>query len=179
MEFITENLVDFEDLAAGKENIEKNFINWTSGNEIIDSIIQIKQSKYSGDGAVFEWIPYNEFIDIKDIGDNFLTTAIWKKGPLRYDKDEKEWTKESYKKIKLRFLYDLQNITDEFTNKVESYLSNNKLKYFKYFEDHCEKCDYEYNYGGYKWLLEWIPYDEFVCIKEMGVFTEEYGRKVR
>ncbi|GBB83694.1 hypothetical protein RclHR1_10390006 [Rhizophagus clarus] len=98
MEFLAENLVGFGDLTAGKENIEKNFINWTSGDETIDSFIQKKQLRYNGNDAVFEWIPYNELINIKEIENNCLTTAIWKKGPLFYDKDEKEWIRESYEK---------------------------------------------------------------------------------
>ncbi|GET04144.1 hypothetical protein GLOIN_2v1881379 [Rhizophagus clarus] len=41
-----------------------------------------KQLKYDGRDAVFEWIPYNKFICIKEIvRDKFLTTAIWKDGP--------------------------------------------------------------------------------------------------
>ena len=38
---------------------------------------------------VFEWIPYNQFNDIKEIGkSDFITvySAIWRDGPLRYKK---------------------------------------------------------------------------------------------
>ncbi|CAB4492506.1 unnamed protein product [Rhizophagus irregularis] len=35
-----------------------------------------------------------------------------------------EWIRKSYEKVVLKFLYDLQNFTDEFLNKVESYLAN-------------------------------------------------------
>ncbi|GBB83695.1 hypothetical protein RclHR1_10390007 [Rhizophagus clarus] len=224
MEFLAENLVGFGDLNAGKENIEKNFINWTSGDETIDSFIQKKQLRYNGNDAVFEWIPYNELINIKEIENNCLTTAIWKKGPLFYDKDEKEWIRESYEKVILRFLYNLQDITDEFINKVESYLlkfshgkygisQNPDTKVYilvfdnHYFRSYCKKCGdkYEHSYIWCKtcilsllknnftnWtsgnekideviqkrqskinnyedtVLEWIPYNELIYIKEAG-----------
>ncbi|CAB4441804.1 unnamed protein product [Rhizophagus irregularis] len=122
-----EEPLDLGDLTVGKKIIAENFANWTSGNKIIDNFIQEKQLKFEG-GALFEWIPYNEFIDIKEIGDNCLTTAIYKIGPLNYDINEKEWIKVSYDKVVLRYLYDLQNITDGLINKIESYLG----KYFSY-----------------------------------------------
>ncbi|GBB99511.1 hypothetical protein RclHR1_35420001, partial [Rhizophagus clarus] len=70
------------------EFLTKNFANWTSGNEIIDNFIQERQSKYNGYGEVFEWVPYNKFIEIKEIGKS-IATAIWEEGPLRYDNNEK------------------------------------------------------------------------------------------
>ncbi|GES95361.1 kinase-like domain-containing protein [Rhizophagus clarus] len=103
------------------ELLTKNFANWTSGNEIIDNFIQEKQLKHERYSAVFEWIPYDKFIEIKGIGKS-IATAIWKEGPLKYYKNDEEWIRSSYKKVTLRFLYDSENITDEFINKVESYL---------------------------------------------------------
>src|ERR1044072_1277943 len=73
-------------------NLEKNFTNWTSGNKEIDHFIQtIQLSPTEPDthdltfkrNAIFEWIPYNQFNDIKEISDDFSTvySAIWKDGP--------------------------------------------------------------------------------------------------
>ena len=42
--------------------------------------------------VVFEWIPYNQFSDIKEIGRGGFATvysAIWKDGPLKYDEYRK------------------------------------------------------------------------------------------
>jgi hypothetical protein len=113
MEYLTKNSLDLD---SGKEIIAKNFANWTSGNEIFDNLIQEKQLKYNGFGVVFEWIPYSELIDIKKIGNNGLATAIWKEGSLHYCVNE--WIRISYEKVVLKFLYDSQNISDEFINKV-------------------------------------------------------------
>ena len=43
------------------------------------------------DDIVVEWIPYNQFTDIKEIrkGDfETVYSAIWKDGPLHYYKEE-------------------------------------------------------------------------------------------
>ncbi|EXX50157.1 hypothetical protein RirG_273570 [Rhizophagus irregularis DAOM 197198w] len=49
-------------------SLRNNLINWTSGNEEIDSFIRQKQSSIiKPTDTVLEWIPYNQFIDIKEI----------------------------------------------------------------------------------------------------------------
>ncbi|PKK60484.1 hypothetical protein RhiirC2_856822 [Rhizophagus irregularis] len=226
-------ILGFRDLTAGKKIIAENFTNWTSGNEIIDNFIREKQLNYDGSvKAVFEWIPYNEFIDIKEIGKNCFFTAIWKEGTLFYYKDENEWTKTSYEVVTLKFLYDLQNITNELINNVETYLKSDVIfgisqnpdtKVYllvfnvKYFNCYCEKCGNEYDSREYKWckqcqtnqlkndftnwtsrnyktdyfiqkmqlkinnyddtIFEWIPYNEFIIIKELENYTLTIWKK--
>ena len=67
---------------------------------------------------VFEWIPYNQFSDIKEIGKNDIATiysAIWKDGPLEYDNNDKyKYVRKSSKEVVLKSLHDSQNITNEF-----------------------------------------------------------------
>src|SRR5215213_4978297 len=102
------------------DNLKGNFTNWTSGNEKIDNFIQemqLKINKYSE--IVFEWIPYNQFSDIKEIGRGGFATvysAIWKDGRLKWDK-EKYARKLNYK-VALKCLHNSQNITIEFLNEV-------------------------------------------------------------
>ena len=70
---------------------------------------------------IFEWIPYNQFNDIEEIGrDAFATiySAIWKDGPLYYDWNETKLMRKSNKKITLKCLYNLPNIIDEFLDEV-------------------------------------------------------------
>ena len=51
------------------DNLKENFTNWTSGNEKIDELIQEMQLKINSKwDIVFEWIPYNQFSNIKEIG---------------------------------------------------------------------------------------------------------------
>src|SRR4051812_16326644 len=68
------------------ESLKENFTNWTSGNEKIDKLIQEMQLKIDRNSdIVFEWIPYNQFSDIKEIGRGGFATvysAIWKDGRL-------------------------------------------------------------------------------------------------
>ena len=69
-----------------------------------------------GDDLVFEWLPYNQFSDIKEIGKGGFATvysATWKDGPL-LDND----TKGPSKKVALKCLHNSQNITNEFLNEV-------------------------------------------------------------
>jgi hypothetical protein len=97
-------------------NLKNNFINWTSESKKINDFIQKKQLKMCIENSVvFDWVPYNEFINIREIKDSLLTVAIWKEGPLCYDIYEKKWMRTPYEKVCLRYL---QNVTDEFINKV-------------------------------------------------------------
>jgi hypothetical protein len=57
-------------------DLKNDFANWTSGNKKIDDLIQEKQLKFN-ENAVFEWIPYNKFINIKEIEDNCLITTCF------------------------------------------------------------------------------------------------------
>ena len=93
----------------------------TTGNEKIDGFIQDKQSEVKTKHFIFEWIPYNKFNDIKEIGKDGSDTvysAIWKDGPLYYNYDRYEWERTSDKKITLKYSNSSQNNIDEFLNKV-------------------------------------------------------------
>ena len=105
------------------DDLKRNFTNWTSGNEEIDNLVQemqLKINKY--DDIVFEWIPYNQFSDIEEIGRGGFSTvysAIWKDGRLKYDKNTESYVKSSpNEKVALKCLHNSQNISDEFLNEV-------------------------------------------------------------
>jgi hypothetical protein len=97
--------------------LKANFANCATGNEKIDNCIQEMQLKIESKyGTVFEWIPYNQFDKIKEIGkSNFATiySAMWKNGPCYYKKEKKESTK-----VALKCLVNSQIMIDEFLNKV-------------------------------------------------------------
>jgi serine/threonine protein kinase len=70
---------------------------------------------------IFEWIPYNQFNYIKEIGKGGFATvysAIWKDGPLKYDVNEEMCTRVPNKKVALKCLNNSQNMIDEFFNEV-------------------------------------------------------------
>ncbi|EXX51178.1 uncharacterized protein OCT59_008011 [Rhizophagus irregularis] len=87
----------------------------------VDEFIE-KNQYYEFDYIVFEWIPYNQFSNIKEICKHNFTTlysAKWKSGPLHYYKVKKEWIKESDKKVILKYLNYSQNFIDEFLNQAK------------------------------------------------------------
>jgi hypothetical protein len=101
--------------------LKSNFASWTSGNEKIDDFIQKMQLKINTyDDVIFEWIPYNELVEINEINENDgFATAIWKEGPLSYKRYEKKWIRKSCgKKVYLKYLHNSQDITDALLNMV-------------------------------------------------------------
>ncbi|CAB5363418.1 unnamed protein product [Rhizophagus irregularis] len=108
-------------------NLRKNFVNWTSGNENIDNFIQEMQLKIDHIyDTIVEWIPYNQFNDIKELSSNdssAVCSAILKRGPLTYYRNKlvRELLTE---RIFLKYFYDLQNIANEF-NEFNEFLNEN------------------------------------------------------
>ena len=99
-----------------------NFTNWTSGDKDIDDFIQKLQLEINKPSdTVFEWIPYYQFNDINELGRNDCGTvysAIWKDGPLNYDKSKHKYIRDQDTKVVLKCLYNSQNNTNEFLNEV-------------------------------------------------------------
>uniref|UniRef100_U9TYJ2 Uncharacterized protein n=1 Tax=Rhizophagus irregularis (strain DAOM 181602 / DAOM 197198 / MUCL 43194) TaxID=747089 RepID=U9TYJ2_RHIID len=102
-------------------NLKKNFINWTSGNEKIDNFIQEKQLEIdSPQSTILKWIPYEQFSDINEVNNDDLSTvysAKWKSGPIYWDKYIKKDINYQNNEITLKYLHNLQNI-EEFLNEV-------------------------------------------------------------
>lgn len=98
----------------------------TSKNGKIDSFIQKMQSEfiryeyYEGtEHYYFEWIPYDQFNDIREISKDdsiIIYLATWKDGPLRVNK--KEWTKIPDYKVTLNCLRNSQNTANKFLKEV-------------------------------------------------------------
>jgi hypothetical protein len=93
-----------------------------SKNEIINGLILEMQLKTNNPfDVVFEWIPFNQFNNIKEIGkDDFdiVYSAVWKDGPLYYN--GKKWKRKSNTKVALKCLLysNSQNNIYEFLNQV-------------------------------------------------------------
>ena len=101
-------------------NLKKNFTKWTSGNKQIDNFIQRRQLEINYTDVLFEWISYDQFNVVKEIGKNDLFmvySALWNNGPLYYDYHNKmKWTRESDKKVILKHF--LRNRINELLNEV-------------------------------------------------------------
>ncbi|UZO17065.1 uncharacterized protein OCT59_008427 [Rhizophagus irregularis] len=98
--------------------IQNDYHTCISGNEKINNFIQNRQLKIINyNDIVLEWIPYNQFDEIKEIGKNgFITvySAIWKDGPLHYQYGE--YTRDSNKNVALKCLHNLQKSIDSLIN---------------------------------------------------------------
>ncbi|GBB88180.1 hypothetical protein RclHR1_14700002 [Rhizophagus clarus] len=146
--------------------LKKHLTSWTSENEKIDNIIQEMQIKINYDiGIVFEWIPYNQFNDIKETDKDGLCLAIWKDGPLIYDNNKNEYIRNRNQKVFLKYLSNSRNSINEFLikGKIEKYYYKKKIygitqnsdtkDYVMVFLDgfYCEKCGKKYKNERYKW----------------------------
>ena len=65
---------------------------------------------------IFEWIPYNQFENIEKINEDIIAMAVWKDGPLYYDKNKMKLIRKSNKKVVLKYIS--QDNVDELLNKV-------------------------------------------------------------
>ncbi|EXX63950.1 Mkk2p [Rhizophagus irregularis DAOM 197198w] len=109
-------------------NLKKNFTNWTSGNEKIDDFIQKMQLKIeSYDDIIVEWIPYDQFNNVKKTNKNGFATAIWKDGLLEYNEEEMKRIRISNIEVSLKCLINSQNVINEFSNEAKAY----SIKYSK------------------------------------------------
>ncbi|CAB5385336.1 unnamed protein product [Rhizophagus irregularis] len=171
--------------------------NWTSGNEKIDNFIQEMQLKIiDHEDVVFEWIPYNQFNEIEEIGKNNSITmysAIWRDGPLYKEYSERKcYIRDSNKEVALKFLHNSQNSTEFVINEVKKYSTKNDvfsvlygisqnsvtndyiliLKQLMWISDN-EKIDDFIQERQLKVkdhndvVFEWIPYNQFDQIKEI------------
>ncbi|GES81003.1 kinase-like domain-containing protein [Rhizophagus clarus] len=71
-----------------------------------------------------EWIPYDQFDDIKKIGKGGFSTvysASWTNGPLQYREDHKKLERKCNEEVALKCLHNSQNITNGFLHEVKNY----------------------------------------------------------
>ncbi|CAB5329688.1 unnamed protein product [Rhizophagus irregularis] len=107
--------------------VQNNFINLVtcmSGNEKIDDLIQTIQLKSNNSDIIFEWIPYDQFYEVKENGKNDLMTifsAICKDGPLHYDYKNDYYTRSSNEKVALKCMHSLQSPIECLINEVKKY----------------------------------------------------------
>jgi hypothetical protein len=81
--------------------------------------MQLKANKHKG--TILEWIPYNQFNEIKKIGKKdhiAIYSAIWKDGPLCYNSYYNKYIRNSNKKVALKYLHNLQNTVGSPINEV-------------------------------------------------------------
>ncbi|GBC21864.2 kinase-like domain-containing protein [Rhizophagus irregularis DAOM 181602=DAOM 197198] len=127
---------------------------WTSENHDIDKFIKetIYNAKYyyddyyNGDSysnddikdsnfpIFLEWVPFDNFENIKQIGEGGFAkvySAIWINGRSKYDKqDDGSWEKRESEpmRVALKRLNNSQNISAEYLNELKTHWNYNKLQ---------------------------------------------------
>jgi hypothetical protein len=120
----------------------KKLIIKSNENKKIDDLIQEMQSQINeASDKIFEWIPYEQFVNIKEVGEGRFAkvySAKWKDGPLMYDIEKHKYIRipgvkgvKDVKDVKvaLKCLKNLKDIDDGFLNEVKKFkiLFNFKL----------------------------------------------------
>jgi hypothetical protein len=100
---------------------QRNFRNWTSGNNDIDELIQESQlSAHHNASTALEWVPDYRFYDIvKDKLDN-VYRANWIDGNVScWDNNNQNWRRDKQNMfVVLKVLNDPASVTSEFINEV-------------------------------------------------------------
>ncbi|PKC05515.1 hypothetical protein RhiirA5_420827 [Rhizophagus irregularis] len=102
------------------KRFQKNFKNWTSGNDDIDKLIQTTQlSSHRVEDKALEWIPYNKLYDIKHITENSYK-ANWIDGNICYwSSVDHNWKRQNQNMIvELKKLNNPKNIALEFKDEI-------------------------------------------------------------
>ncbi|RHZ87166.1 hypothetical protein Glove_40g101 [Diversispora epigaea] len=80
---------------CNSKHLQNDFNNWTSGNDKIDKFILYAQLNANGHRQVIEWIPYDRFKDVKQIGKGGFGTihyAKWIDGSIdKWDIENQQW----------------------------------------------------------------------------------------
>uniref|UniRef100_U9UV87 Protein kinase domain-containing protein n=1 Tax=Rhizophagus irregularis (strain DAOM 181602 / DAOM 197198 / MUCL 43194) TaxID=747089 RepID=U9UV87_RHIID len=160
------------------QNNSINLANWISGNEIFDDFIQEMQLKINNrDDLVFEWIPYDQFNEIKETGTNGLITiylAIWKVGPLKKNwSDEDNWSDENYlrdsnREVSLKCLHNSQESINSIINEIKKYPTNHEAFQILYgISQNPVTGDYILVQNNYIWNSENEKIDDFIRERQL------------
>ncbi|GBB85374.1 hypothetical protein RclHR1_11920005 [Rhizophagus clarus] len=113
---------------------------WTSGNNDIDKFIKdtiydARDTGYGYDTKFLEWVPFNKFKDIKQIGEGGFAkvySATWIDGKAAYYLLDGNWIKgKSYStEVALKRLNGSQNMSIEYLNELKTHWNYNKSNNF-------------------------------------------------
>ena len=103
-------------------HLQSLFNTWTSGNKIIDDFIHKCQKLSSLPTKILEWIPFDQFEDVKKLtegGFSTIYTATWTRGSIDdYDENKKEFIYYGTDDVVLKSLNNSSNPGNAFFNEV-------------------------------------------------------------
>ncbi|RHZ83992.1 hypothetical protein Glove_86g18 [Diversispora epigaea] len=98
------------------KNFQNDFNNWTSGKKKIAKLIQDSQLSANYDLEVIEWIPYDRFKDVKQIGKGGFGTihyARWIDGYIdKWDIENQQWKRYGQREVALKKFDNFVNFND-------------------------------------------------------------------
>ncbi|RHZ77222.1 hypothetical protein Glove_184g53 [Diversispora epigaea] len=101
---------------CNSKHFQNDFNNWTSGNDKIDKFIQDAQLNANYSSDVIEWIPYDRFKDVKQIGKGGFGTihyARWIDGFIRnWDIENQQWKRQRNWEVALKKFDNFVNFND-------------------------------------------------------------------
>ncbi|RIB26917.1 kinase-like domain-containing protein [Gigaspora rosea] len=110
-----------------KDGLVENFGKWTSGNSILDSIIQKTQIAIPYPGNFPEWIPYKHISNIKyktKGGFALIQTAKWQKGVIKdFSAAKKTFYRDGPMKVCLKHLKGSNVADDKYMTEVQIHFS--------------------------------------------------------
>ncbi|RHZ80146.1 hypothetical protein Glove_139g19 [Diversispora epigaea] len=144
------------------KRLQNDFNNWTSGNDKIDKFIQDAQLNVNRNWEVIEWIPYDRFKDVKQIGKGGFGTihyARWIDGRIdKWDIENQQWKRDrkNSEKVALKKFDNFVNFNDvlnEMKLHLKTYINNslNSIRFYGITQDpetHSYIMVLEYAAGG-------------------------------
>ncbi len=102
--------------------LKANFLNWTSGNDDIDNLIQECQMKMIAPSKIAEWIPYNNFQNISYLtkgGCSEIYTTILIDGYfIEWDSSEQQLKRHGNQGVILKRLENVENANQSWLQEV-------------------------------------------------------------
>ncbi|RHZ85385.1 hypothetical protein Glove_66g77 [Diversispora epigaea] len=101
---------------CNSKHFQNDFNNWTSGNDKIDKLLQDTQLNANKYWEVIEWIPFDRFKDVKQIGKGGFGTinyARWIDGFIReWDIENQQWERYGNLEVALKKFDNFVNFND-------------------------------------------------------------------
>ncbi|RGB31343.1 kinase-like domain-containing protein [Rhizophagus diaphanus] len=110
-----------------RNHLKSNFLNWSSGNDNVDKLIQECQMNILIPNAIPEWIPYNNLKNIKYLtkgGCSKIYTANWIDGSYEeWDSNDQQLKRFGTHNVVLKKLKNVGNANQNWLEEAKSYLN--------------------------------------------------------
>ncbi|RHZ45958.1 hypothetical protein Glove_641g8 [Diversispora epigaea] len=127
---------------CNSKRFQNDFNKWTSGNDTIDKLIQDSQLNANYRLEKIEWIPYDRFKDVKQIGRGGFGTihyAIWIDGPIdEWNIENQQWKRYGKSEVALKKFDNFVNFNDvlnEMSIHLKIYTKSASIRFYGITQD--------------------------------------------